>query len=583
MKKNYITDVISKENVEDILKPGFSLVASPTGTGKSTFIIEELIKPMFKNKQYGFGDCSKYHSFASANSLLLSNRTAVRIKTAEDVIQLYKQIEAYDSKSVDVSSYQKVSTTKDTIMAIDEADVIICDESHYFISDAWNLTTVLIMAKLTEVAKTKPVILFTATPQLILEHFKFRSIKPNPFLDYRKELGWEHRMNFICSNKPLKEILKDIPKDEKWLVFVEDVKARGMIANLCEELKEEGYDVEYYHSMWIQPRDGIFRGLKDEEMQGKIGLLVQDKRFATQGALANKAIDNGIDLKDKDLKHIILLNQFDHIQIQQMVGRKRFDVDDEDDRLTIWFTTESKGILSKTLTKLNDSIDICIKYNNYHDEMFDMFRDSTIKEFEMNKASYNDEKLEEITLEKVYKMFLARYEDEEMYERIAKLKLNRHYLQNEHYVGLLIFQRKYIIPLLIENHVEEKDITGDWKIVKKKDIVRNYQILVRELFDRPSKIEWSSSYDNTKQKFTNRVANELQPYLESLEGVQLMNETKHEFEAQISYYYGASKKSDRLASLTNIKKFIHEHGFTVDDTRKTIDKKKVTIWTIKKI
>jgi hypothetical protein len=569
--------------VEDILKPGFSLVASPTGTGKSTFIIEELIKPMFKTKQYGFGDCSKYHSFASANSLLLSNRTAVRIKTAEDVIQLYKQIEAYDSKSVDVSSYQKVSTTKDTIMAIDEADVIICDESHYFISDAWNLTTVLIMAKLTEVAKTKPVILFTATPQLILEHFKFRSIKPNPFLDYRKELGWEHRMNFICSNKPLKEILKDIPKDEKWLVFVEDVKARGMIANLCEELKEEGYDVEYYHSMWIQPRDGIFRGLKDEEMQGKIGLLVQDKRFATQGALANKAIDNGIDLKDKDLKHIILLNQFDHIQIQQMVGRKRFDVDDEDDRLTVWFTTESKGILSKTLTKLNDSIDICIKYNNYHDEMFDMFRDSTIKEFEMNKASYNDEKLEEITLEKVYKMFLARYEDEEMYERIAKLKLNRHYLQNEHYVGLLIFQRKYIIPLLIENHgMEEKDITGDWKIVKKKDIVRNYQILVRELFDRPSKIEWSSSYDNTKQEFTNRVANELQPYLESLEGVQLMNETKHEFEAQISYYYGASKKSDRLASLTNIKKFIHEHGFTVDDTRKTIDKKKVTIWTIKK-
>lgn len=65
-------------------------------------------------------------------------------------------------------------------------------------------------------------------------------------------------------------------------------------------------------------------------------------------------------------------------------------------------------------------------------------------------------------------MFLERYEDEEMYERIAKLKLNRHYLQNEHYVGLLIFQRKYIIPLLIENHVEEKDETGNWEIVKKR-------------------------------------------------------------------------------------------------------------------
>ncbi|PRD10530.1 hypothetical protein CQ058_10265 [Bacillus sp. MYb56] len=582
MKRNYITDIITKENVEDILQPGFSLIASPTGTGKSTFIINELIKPMFENTKHAFGS-GKYHNYASANSLLLSNRTAVRIKTEDDVIQLRKQIEAYDSKSVDVSSYQKVSTTKDTIMAIAEADIIICDESHYFISDAWNLTTVLIMTKLIEVAKTKPVILFTATPQLILEHFKFRNIKPSPFLDYRKELGWEHRMNFICSNKPLKEILKDIPKDEKWLVFVEDVKARGMIANLCEELNEEGYDVEYYHSMWIQPRDGIFRGLKDEEMQGKIGLLVQDKRFATQGAIANKAIDNGIDLKDKDLKHIILLNQFDHIQIQQMVGRKRFDVDDENDRLTVWFTTESKKILSNTYKKLNDSIDICIKYNNYHDEMFDMFRDSTIKEFEMNQASYTDEKLDEITLEKVYKMFLARYEDEEMYERIAKLKLNRHYLQNEHYVGLLIFQRKYIIPLLMEDQFDATDETGASKTVTKKNIVRNYQLLVRKLFDRPSKIEWSSSYDNKKQEFTNRVANELQPYLESLEGVQLMNDTRREFEEKISYHFGASKKSNRLASLKNINKFIQEHDFEINKTRKTIGGEKTTIWTIEKI
>lgn len=62
------------------------------------------------------------------------------------------------------------------------------------------------------------------------------------------------------------------------------------------------------------------------------------------------------------MKHIILLNQFDHVQIQQMVGRKRFDVDDENDRLTVWFTTESKGILKRTLGRLNDSIDICVKY-----------------------------------------------------------------------------------------------------------------------------------------------------------------------------------------------------------------------------
>lgn len=76
--------------MEDILKPGFSLVASPTGTGKSTFIIGELIRPMFKNERYGFG-IGQYHAFPSSNALLLSNRTAVRIKTEEDVTDLYEK------------------------------------------------------------------------------------------------------------------------------------------------------------------------------------------------------------------------------------------------------------------------------------------------------------------------------------------------------------------------------------------------------------------------------------------------------------------------------------------------------------
>ena len=90
------------------------------------------------------------------------------------------------------------------------------------------------------------------------------------------------------------------------------------------------------------------------------------------------------------------------------------------------------------------------------------------------------------------------------------------------------------------------------------------------MFGRLSKLLWSSTYDAKQQEFNNRVANELAPYLESLEGIQLMNEIKRDFEAQISYYFGASKKSDRLASFTNINKFIREHEFVVNKTRKTI-------------
>ncbi|WP_367888459.1 hypothetical protein [Bacillus wiedmannii] len=240
------------------------------------------------------------------------------------------------------------------------------------------------------------------------------------------------------------------------------------------------------------------------------------------------------------------------------------------------------GGLMVAYKKLNDAIDICVKYKNYHDDMIDKFRCSTKVEFEMNEVEFTAEKLEKTTLEKVYTMFLEKYEDEEMEERIVALKLNRHHLQNEHYVGLLTFQKKYITPLLIEHQIEETDGTGALKSVMKESIVRNYQILIKELFGRLSKLLWSSTYDAKHQEFNNRVATELTPYLGSLEGIPLMNETKRDFEAQISYYFGAPKKSERLASFTNINKFIEEHGFKVNRIRKTIDKEKTTIWTIER-
>ncbi|HDX9635619.1 TPA: hypothetical protein ROY20_003457 [Bacillus cereus] len=75
---------------------------------------------------------------------------------------------------------------------------------------------------------------------------------------------------------------------------------------------------------------------------------------------------------------------------------------------------------------------------------------------------------------------MEKYEDEEMEERIVALNLNRQHLQNEHYVGLLTFQKKYIIPLLMEDQVEETDATRALKSVMKKSIsiLRNYQTLV---------------------------------------------------------------------------------------------------------
>ncbi|MGG0287190.1 DEAD/DEAH box helicase family protein [Peribacillus butanolivorans] len=298
-KFNYITEILTKKDVELMLdhKDGITLIVSPTGTGKSTFIIEELIKPNFENESYGFGE-SKYSQFEKKKILVMANRTAVVLKFNEDVEKACDEMGIFNANGVTVASYQKVTDEK-MINAIDEADIIICDEAHYFVSDAWNGTTGIIINKILEAVEEKPVIFFTATPQLINKYLNYRGLVYKE-LDYRNILGFTDRMDFIVSNKDLEQIIKEIPVGEKWMAFVEDNKSKKRQKNWCEKLNEEGYSVEYYHSTWIKEADGTFKGKKDWVMNGKVGLLVGQKKFDTQGAIANKAIDNGIDIIDPD-------------------------------------------------------------------------------------------------------------------------------------------------------------------------------------------------------------------------------------------------------------------------------------------
>ncbi|MDP9742838.1 UNVERIFIED_ORG: hypothetical protein QFZ59_004668 [Bacillus sp. B2I3] len=576
-KIDYITDVLTKKDVEQMLdhKDGITLIVSPTGTGKSTFIIEKLVKPHFENENYGFGE-SKYQDFAKKKILVMANRTAVVLKFNEDVERATEEMGIFNADGVTVASYQKVTNEK-MINAIDEADIIICDEAHYFVSDAWNGTTGIIINKILEAVEKKPVIFFTATPQLILKYFIHRNLIYKE-LDYRDILGFTDRMDFIASNKDLEQIIKDIPVGEKWMAFVEDNKSKKRQKNWCEKLNEEGYSVEYYHSTWIKESDGTFKGKKDWAMNGKVGLLVGQKKFDTQGALANKAIDNGIDIIDSALKHIILLNQFDHVQIQQMVGRKRFDIYYPEDRVTVYLTTESKPILEKAYEKLIEQVAFIKEYRNHHFENY-----SATKAFIINSALVDGMEEADMT-EFINNTFMESFlSKENRRERMEDLNLTVESTQNEEYGGLLMYQLEYLAPIVRKILMEVPDEEGQFKTVEKSNIVNNYQTLVKTLFNRPSSIQWRNKNeikDDVTVKQENRVLEELAPYLHQLEGVKLHGDEKRKFESEISYYYGASKKSNRLANLSTINEFIRSHGFIIKSKRTVINQKQRTVWII---
>ncbi|MDQ0976512.1 hypothetical protein QFZ31_006390 [Neobacillus niacini] len=303
------------------------------------------------------------------------------------------------------------------------------------------------------------------------------------------------------------------------------------------------------------------------------------KRFDTQIALANKAIDNGIDIIDPDFKHIILLNQYDHVQIQQMVGRKRFDIKNPNDRLTVWLSTENKPVLDNFYDLIIAQVGFIRRFRNYRDKNIEKFKNG-LRVFPGNENK-SDEEIQILAESMAVDYF---FNDDVNREESENLKIEKRLIQSEEYAKLLSYQLDYISPLVCKYLVDIDD--GALSTDELQSIVKNYQKLVKELFNRPAIIHWRNKYiasEENKMEYKKRITDELVPYLQGQEGIRLFDDEKRNFEEKISYYFGASKRNNRLANLTTINEVINAYGFIVSDKRQIINKKKKTVWIVEKI
>lgn len=512
-KPNYLSEVLTALDIKQMAtnkqRDGITLIVSPTGTGKSKFIIEKFVKPLFENENHGFGESGQYQSNSNEKILILANRTAVVVKTKADIETAEREMGIAKAEGVNVNSYQKIADTE-LIKMVDEADFIVCDEAHYFISDAWNNITKVLFNKVLEAAEKKPVVFFTATPELVFEYFSYYAI-PHTEYNYTDILGFYDRMNFVATNKDLEQIIRDIPLGEKWLAFEEDTKSKKLLVNRAERLNEAGYTVTPYHSQWLMNQDGTFTGRKDTIMAKRLRMLVGMKRFETTGAIANKALDNGIDIIDGNFRHIILINQFDHVQIKQMIGRKRFNVNDSEDRLTVWFTTDGNSTLEKMYEKLLTKVNLYNKYREHHFKNHGFTENFVMNPNNPLSVGKTTEELRSMINDTIYASFINNGDN---LEEIEKAKLSKELLQNEEYGGLIRFQLKFIRPLVTQV-MYEQDSDGKIELITKPNTVQNYQQLVKQLFNKNAEIQWRNkdiAFEQQKLELKQRFENELPHY-----------------------------------------------------------------------
>ncbi|MDK2584228.1 DEAD/DEAH box helicase family protein [Romboutsia sedimentorum] len=306
-------------------------INAQTGTGKTYFIIGD------KNTN-GLID-----NIGNKTLLYICNRRALKREIKLDLLKKFEmdiprikktgkinmnKIDTLKTiKNVTILSYQELASMfiknkyTDTNYNIHEFDYIICDECHFFLTDSgFNNKTYIAFFNLVREHYPSSVRLFISATidevnnvidkalEDINEEDVFADIKLwdkyNTGLDYSYlNVKYFNRINDIS------KIINNDKSNEKWLVFV---KSEDDGNRIKQDLLNMDIDVEF-----IMAKDN------NEEKTN----ISDNNKFNCRVLISTKVLDNGINIKDDELRNIVVM-AYDKTTFIQEIGRLRINIED---------------------------------------------------------------------------------------------------------------------------------------------------------------------------------------------------------------------------------------------------------------
>lgn len=305
------------------------------GRGKTFFIV------------YILGE---YAECNNMKILYLCNRS----KLAEETFTALKETW---TRNITVKTYQTMQKAIEKRENVDVYDYVVCDECHYLLTDGWNDKTDIMYNWLKNNKFTCKVFM-SATGHNIFPIIKrwaeYKEYILNPDYSYIKKLV------FYDNDSYIDRVINSLRNEEKVIYFSRKI---SNAYNVYERYKTKASFICSQHTKSREFKQYITQGaLVDGVLKNKI-------------TITTSVWDNGINIKDSGLKHIIC-DMEDLIILIQALGRKRVGkatkdgfILSDDDNITLHIRNWNKQDMTRfinpkqaTYTQINKYINDDIQW-----------------------------------------------------------------------------------------------------------------------------------------------------------------------------------------------------------------------------
>jgi len=358
----YISDVI-KTDYENWSQNQVVFISAPTGSGKTTFVLKNLIEYAVSKQQ---------------KILYLVNRSILKEHIQKKInldvmrkLRSKKLIDLNDSVNniIEVELYQTIELKyKDNPQYLNgensKFDYIIADECHYFFADSTFNTYTQLSYEWIINQKNSILIFMSATIDRIEKkictdicheiegekemHFSiYNENDPDKKCDIRrmaKKYSAECDYSYLNWNvlENTEDITQHIESEgRKWLIFVDSIKKGQEIDRLLNDAEIDSKFIDA-------------KSRNCDELSETVNSIVKLEKYEQQVIVATSVMDNGISIKDMELRNIIIMADVPE-EFIQMLGRKRRFSDSE--KLDVYILRRTQGEFEKRRKEVENHIE----------------------------------------------------------------------------------------------------------------------------------------------------------------------------------------------------------------------------------